>query len=102
MVSCMSAEGSGPPALAVSTGGPLPSADTEDVPTSYKYVEHCLRAGTRPAPAFGRLGNYQLRNLGNNILWKKLISLNSVWKKSVREVVFMEAMAELSHKTKES
>ena len=42
------------------------------------------------------------RNLGNNILWKKLISLNSVWKNSVREVVFMEAMAELSHKTKES
>ena len=68
----------------------------------YKYVEHCLRAGTRPALRSADLAIISFRNLGNNILWKKLISLNSVWKNSVREVVFMEAMAELSHKTKES
>ena len=28
-----------------------------------KYVEHCLWAGTRQAPAFGRLCNYQLKEL---------------------------------------
>ena len=31
--------------------------------TFFKRLGHYLRAGTRPAPAFGRLGNYQLKEL---------------------------------------
>ena len=38
-----------------------------------KYVEHCLRAGTRPAPAKRQTwleAIISFRNLGNNILSK--------------------------------
>ena len=34
-------------------------------PLLYKYVEHCLWAGTRPAPACGRLGWEEIKSIRN-------------------------------------
>ena len=44
-----------------------------------KYVEHCLWADTRPAPAVGRLGNYQLSKLGEKWVMDKYLTWLMGW-----------------------